>query len=258
MKLLHILPEVEIVGLGLYFKKHDLLAFGDVHIGYEEALNKQGILVPRFAFKEMMETLEKMLHTCLSLSKKEKISTVVVNGDLKHEFGKISETEWRHTIRFLKLLQHYTDRIILIKGNHDTILEPIAKTKGLEVVSFFALDNILFLHGDALLDVASHKNVRTLIIGHEHPAVTVTQWPRVEKYKAFLLGKWKQNKFGLRSKQLIVLPSFNAVTEGTDVLKESLLSPFLRGQNLALFDCYIVGDKPYYFGKLQNLKKKQK
>ncbi len=253
---MQILPDIEIVGLGLYFKKHDLLALGDVHIGYEEALSKQGVLVPRFAFKEMMEKLEQMIFQCLSFSQKQKISTILVNGDLKHEFGRISETEWRHTVRFLKLLKQYSDHIVLVKGNHDTILEPIAKTKGLDLVSSYQIADVLFLHGDIILDVAYDKSVKTIIIGHEHPAVSVSQWPRTEKYKAFLLGKWKKNRMTLRAKKIIVMPSFSLVTEGTDVLKESLLSPFLRGQNLASFDCFIVGDQPYHFGKLENLKKR--
>ncbi len=255
---MEILPSIEIVDLGLYFKKQDLLAFGDVHIGYEEALNRQGILVPRFAFKEMMEKLEHMIFQCLALSGKQRISTILVNGDLKHEFGKISETEWRHTVRFLKLLQQYTDHIVLVKGNHDKILEPIAQTKGLTVVSFYQRDDILFLHGDVVLDVASEKSVKIVVIGHEHPAVSLSQWPRTEKYKAFLSGTWNQKKFTLRSKKLIVLPSFSLVTEGTDILKESLLSPFLRGQDMGLFNCYIVGDKPYFFGQLKNLHKNKK
>ena len=252
---MEILPSIEIVDLGLYFKKQDLLAFGDVHIGYEEALNRQGILVPRFAFKEMMEKLEHMIFQCLALSGKQRISTILVNGDLKHEFGRISETEWRHTVLFLKLLQQYTNYIVLVKGNHDKILEPIAQTKGLAVVSFYQIDDILFLHGDVVLDLASQSFVKTIIIGHEHPAVSVTQWPRTEKYKAFLVGNWKQKKLTLRSKKIIVMPSFSLVTQGTDVLQESLLSPFLRGQNLSSFACYIVADKPYHFGVLGNLRK---
>lgn len=258
---MNLLPNTEIIDLGLSFKKHHLLAIGDVHIGYEEALNKQGIFVPRFAFKEMMEHMENMLQECVSKirtnnkenkNKFKKLAAVLINGDLKHEFGTISETEWRHTIRFLKLLQQYTDRIILIKGNHDTVLAPIAKTKGLEVFDYYILDDILFVHGDTIPKILTDKNtfqkIKTIIIGHEHPAVTVSQWPRMEKYKAFLVGSWQKKK-------LIVLPSFNVVTEGTDVLKEQLLSPFLH-QSLDNFDCYILGDKSYYFGKLKNLKKK--
>ena len=41
---------IEIIDLGLYIKKHKLLVFADFHIGYEESLNKQGVLIPRFQF----------------------------------------------------------------------------------------------------------------------------------------------------------------------------------------------------------------
>ena len=91
--------------------------------------------------------------------------------------------------------------------------------------------------------------MKTIIIGHEHPAVSLYQWPRVEKYKAFLVGEWKK-------KRLIVLPSFNLATEGTDILKEHLLSPFLERKNIPTFEAYIIADKPYYFGKLKNVAKK--
>ncbi len=235
-----ILPNTEIIDTALYFKKHKLLVFGDVHIGYEEALNKQGILVPRNFFAELMKRTETILE-------KTKPNIIIILGDLKHEFGIISETEWRHTIRFLNLLQKYAKKIILIKGNHDTILEPIANTKNLEVVNEYVLDNILFVHGDKIPKQASETNIKTIIIGHEHPAVTLTDWPRRETYKALLIGKWK-------NKQLIVLPSFTAITEGTDVLKEKLLSPFLNKKTIVNFGCYSIADKPYFFGKLRNIK----
>jgi len=48
------------------------------------------------------------------------------------------------------------------------------------------------------------------------------------------------------------MPSFCLVTEGTDILKEKLLSPFLD-QDLKNFDVFVVADKVYDFGKLKNL-----
>ncbi|MEK6920928.1 MAG: metallophosphoesterase, partial [Nanoarchaeota archaeon] len=248
---------LEIVDLGLYFKTHKLLAITDLQFGYEESLNKRGVLVPRVAHQEMLKRMESLLQQCCLISQTRKINTVLVNGDFKHEFGTISETEWRHCIRFLKLLQQYAERIILVKGNHDAMLDPIAKTRGLEVVDHYFLSDvlhhdILFIHGDTIPPLLSDKKIlkqiSTIIIGHEHPAVVLSQWPRTEKYKAFLVGTWKRKK-------LIVLPSFNQCTEGTDVLKEYLLSPFLKGAALSSFDAYLVADKLYYFGKLGNLKK---
>jgi metallophosphoesterase superfamily enzyme len=51
---------------------------------------------------------------------------------------------------------------------------------------------------------------------------------------------------------LIVQPSFNLVTEGTDITKERLLSPFLK-QDLGDFEVFIVSDKIYKFGKVKDI-----
>jgi uncharacterized protein len=232
---------IEITDLCLYIKKHKLLVIGDVHIGYEEELNKKGYLIPRIHYKETMQRLEKIV-------KEKDIETILFIGDLKHEFGTISETEWRNTLKLLDFCAKHCNKIILIKGNHDTILEPIAKKRKLEVVDEFIVDNILFLHGNIIPKhtLETIKDIKTIIIGHEHPAISIIDPPRVERYKCFLKGKYK-------NKQLIVLPSFNLITEGTDILKEQLLSPFLK-QNLNNFEVFIVADKVYSFGKIKKIK----
>jgi putative SbcD/Mre11-related phosphoesterase len=105
-------------------------------------------------------------------------------------------------------------------------------------------NKILVMHGDKLPNKELLKNTKTIIIGHEHPAVSVREGPREELFKAFLVGKWK-------GKNLVVQPSFNLVTEGNDVLKEEVLSPLLKG-NLKNFNAVIVSDKLYGFGKLRS------
>ena len=101
------------------------------------------------------------------------------------------------------------------------------------------------MHGDKIPNKELLKDVSTVIIGHEHPAVSIKEGPRAELFKAFLIGKWKD-------KRIIVLPSFNLVVEGTDVLKERSLSPFLKG-GLGKFNVVVVGDKLYEFGKIKDL-----
>ena len=101
------------------------------------------------------------------------------------------------------------------------------------------------MHGDKIPNKELLKDVSTIIIGHEHPAISVREGPRSELFKAFLVGKWKKYN-------LIAQPSFNLVVEGTDVLKEQVLSPFLKG-NLKNFNAVVVGDKLYGFGKIKNL-----
>ena len=55
---MEILKGIEIIGLALFIKKHKTLIIADIHIGYEEALNKQGILVPRYQFKKVIAELK--------------------------------------------------------------------------------------------------------------------------------------------------------------------------------------------------------
>lgn len=245
---MEILPDMEIVDLALHFDSTLIIA--DAHIGYEEALNKKGILIPRTQFEDMAKRMESIFG---SLSNK-KIDKIVVNGDLKHEFGTISEQEWRNTLKFIDLLKSRCKEIVLIKGNHDTILGPIAKKRNVKVLDYFVaesfnkkLNKILIVHGNHAPDAELLKGVSTIIIGHEHPAVSLKEGNRIEQYKCFLKGKYK-------GKNLIVQPSFNPIVSGTDVLKDTILSPFLR-QNLDNFSVYVVEDKVYEFGKLKNIER---
>ena len=91
------------------------------------------------------------------------------------------------------------------------------------------------------------KEVSAIIIGHEHPAVSLKDGPRVEQFKCYLKGKYK-------GKNLIVQPSFNTMVEGTNILRDKILSPFLK-QNLGNFNVFVVEDKVYEFGKMKNLAK---
>lgn len=242
-----IAENIEIFDLALYLNKEKTLIFADFHMGYEEALNKEGILLPRFQLKETLERLEQIF---LSLKKnKKEITKMVINGDLKHEFGTISEQEWRDVLKLLDFLSRYCRKIILIKGNHDTILGPIADKRKLKIAGSLKFEDTLIIHGDKINKNTETliKKAKTLIISHEHPAVSLREGSRVETFKCFLKGKYK-------NKTLIVQPSFNLVTEGTDIAKEKLLSPFLQ-QNLDNFEVYVVADKVYYFKRLRNIVK---
>src|SRR3989338_5634354 len=125
---MEIAKDIEIIDLCLLLKKENILILADTHIGYEESLNKQGILMPRFQFKEIIERLEKIIKQTA------KVDKIIINGDIKHEFGTISEQEWRHTLRLLDFLGKYCNEIILVKGNHDKILGPIAKKRNVKVL----------------------------------------------------------------------------------------------------------------------------
>lgn len=215
----------------------------DLHIGYEEYLNKQGILAPRSQFEEIKKEIEDLMNEI-------KPKIIVINGDLKHEFGKISSQEWNDTLKILEILSKNCERIILVRGNHDVVLEPIIRRIGkrkIKVLKEYIIKNVCVLHGHLLNEEIESKlrNIKTIIIAHEHPAISLQEGMKSEKFKCFLLGKWKKKK-------LIVMPSFLPIIEGSDVKKERVFSPFLK--NIENFDVFIVSDKVYEFGKLGKIR----
>ena len=214
------------------------LVLADFHIGLEEAMNKQGVLIPRNQFKDIADRLSRILG-------KEKFKKIIINGDLKHEFGIISRQEWKQTLLLLDLLSRHTEKIILIKGNHDKTIGPIAEKRKVEVLEEIFVGKILICHGHKISP--NIKKADTIIIGHEHPSISIREGARAEKFKCFLFGKYK-------SKRLIVMPSFNPLAEGTDVSKEGILSPYIK--NIGSFNAVVVTDsgETFDFGKIGELK----
>lgn len=225
---------IVMVHLSLWLPAQKLLIINDLHIGYEEALQQKGVLLPQFQIEEMQKALQ-------AIFQKVQPETIVINGDLKHEFGRILRQEWKEVFAFFDVLARHCSRVIFVKGNHDMIIGPLTERKNVTVVKEFRVGNTLIVHGDKLVDT----DAKRLIIGHEHPAITLRKGSKWEKYKCFLRGTWKR-------KELIVMPSFNPLLEGTDILKEQLLSPFLT--NVRNFDVFIVGkEKVFAFGKVKEL-----
>ncbi len=233
---------IEIIDLALYLRKEKTLVMSDLHIGIEESLSKRGVLIPRFQFNDLMQKLKLILN-------KVKVERVVFNGDLKHEFGEISPQEWRNILKLFDFLQD--KEIIIIKGNHDPILKPIAEKRNMELIESYNIKDITILHGDKIL---ANLN-KIIIMGHKHPAIGLKKGIRLERYNCFLKGKW-------HNKTLIVMPSFNLLTHGSDILKGNLLSSFLNDINLDNFEVFVVEptenvnelSKILYFGKVKDVK----
>ncbi|MFH1234040.1 MAG: metallophosphoesterase [Candidatus Diapherotrites archaeon] len=227
--------------LGLFIEKEKILAITDLHLGYEEMLNAQGVFLPRTNFEKIRTALTEMLKEL------PKLDIIVILGDLKNEFGFISRQEWTEVIEMLQFLQKHCKKIVLIKGNHDKILGPLVKWEGLKIQEEFYITKtgVLFLHGDKIPKSENFRKAKTVVIGHEHPAVSLREGIKSEMFKCFLNGKFK-------GKNLVVLPSIDMASVGTNVLTQKLLSPFLQ-QDLGKFECWLVEDRAYYFGKLNAL-----
>jgi len=234
----NLIYNAEIADLGLLID--DALIISDLHIGYEQSLNREGIMIPRFQYKMILERLQEII-------KRSSVGKVIVNGDLKHEFGSITRQEWKEALNFIEFLQENFDDVILLKGNHDNFTKFIAGKTGLEVYETYSLGDFIIMHGDKIPEDIMDIEESTIIIGHEHPCIGIRNGERLEKIKCFLKGNYKR-------KNLVVMPSFNFVSEGSDILHEKPLSPFLKNRSTDEFGVYGVENfEVLYFGKIKDI-----
>jgi putative SbcD/Mre11-related phosphoesterase len=218
----------------------DNLIISDLHLGYEYSLNAEGFMIPRFQYKKIIDRLKEIID-------KSDARKIIVNGDLKHEFSKISKQEWNEVMDFIDFLKEHFEEIILIKGNHDNFTRFIAEKNDLDVYDSFSVENFLVLHGDKIPENFSRMKEDTVIIGHEHPSIGLRCGERIEKVKCHLKGRINNKKF-------IIMPSFNFVTEGSDVLQQKTISPFLKDISLEDFEvCGVEDFEVLNFGKLKTL-----
>ena len=237
---INLIYNAQIADLGLLID-HTLI-ISDLHIGYEQALNREGIMVPRFQYKKILERLEEIIQRF-------DIGRIVVNGDLKHEFGRITRQEWDEALNFIIFLKNKFDEVVLLKGNHDNFTKFIADKTDLVVYETYSIGDFIIMHGDKIPDDLMMKDESTIIIGHEHPCIGIRNGERFEKIKCYLKGSYKD-------KNLIVMPSFNFVTEGSDILNEKSLSPFLKKRSIEEFEVYGVENfEVLYFGSIKDILK---
>lgn len=218
-----------------------VLVIGDLHFGYEEVLNRGGVYVSRTMFKDMKNDLEKIFDSI-----KDKIDTIVLLGDVKHEFGSIVKQEWKELSDFFAFLRTRADRIMITRGNHDVILEPVASKYDIVLRDVLVIENYCFAHGDRDYEEMHGKNIKTWFLGHGHPAVVLSDGVKQEKYKCFLAGEYERKK-------IILVPSFFSPTEGSDPRQNDLQMAW--DFDLGKFEVCVVSEQEILdFGKLKSLK----
>lgn len=227
-----------------------ILIIGDLHFGIEESLNKAGVFVTRKMYEEMIWELERVFEKIEGGKDGRKVDEVVLLGDVKHEFGNIARQEWKEVSDFIDYLRgkiKIGGNIIIIKGNHDKIIEPIASRKKVDVKDYYITGEVCFLHGDKDFVENYEKKIKYWIMGHGHPAVKISDGVKVEKYKCFLSGKFKD-------KEIIVVPSFLEVSPGSDPRENDL--GLAWEFDLDKFEINVVGEslEVLSFGKLGKMK----
>jgi len=229
------------IGKTLFLLEEKILVVGDLHLGFENTLKKAGILI----YKNQVDEIKKEFLNIFSYLKNLglKINRIIFLGDIKESFF-YNSLEKKYIYDFFTFLKDEIDisekNIILIKGNHDTFDYFKKMNMNLRMRNFFVYKSILFIHGDKYFKQIDNNKIKTIIMGHLHPSIIISdnQGIRKEKYKCFLKGKFHK-------KNVFVLPSFLEYQEGTGFNLSNLIEEYednfsiLPKKDLFNFEIYI-------------------
>ncbi|MBR9679264.1 MAG: metallophosphoesterase [Nanoarchaeota archaeon] len=198
------IKQVKLLEYGALIKKENILIIADLHLGYETYLQKKGIFIPKNQFSETIKRIKKMVEQT-------KPKKIIFAGDIKHDFENMSY-EARITIK--KLINNFKKQeLIFLKGNHDTFLKHVLEKHGYKFKETFETQEFLITHGHKKI-----KTKKTLIIGHEHPAIMLKdELGTQHKFKCHLVGE-----------KLLVIPAISVLATGTIVNEnKKALSPLI-------------------------------
>ncbi len=236
----------KIISKTIFFPEKGILAIGDLHLGYEEMLRKQGLAVP---FNQLDRTKEELTEIFSKIKKQGyELKKIVLLGDIKHHFN-FDVQEKFEVRKFIVFLKKYVreGNIILIKGNHEKF-----ELDKMTYLDYYLEDGLAFTHGDKMYKELLKKDIKVLVMGHVHPAINLKdpEGVKKEKYKCFLIGNFKK-------KELIIVPSFFPLVIGSEVdeMREGgEFSPIVSKKQMKNFKTFVVGkDRIYEFGKYKEI-----
>ena len=229
------ISKFEIVDRCLFWKAEKILVVGDLHLGYEGVLKESGVSLSLGQMEENYKIFKKIF------KKTGKVDKIILLGDVKHYFGKVLKQESEDFVNLIYFLRENllkNGKIVITKGNHDSLLEPIIKNyKDVDIVPYLIERGVLFFHGDkkSLESVGFKlfdKKIKLVVEGHFHPAVVLSDGSKKEKYKCFVYGEFLKKKS-------IIVPSFFPLVDGKNVLDEDT---YLNKKDISNSKIYILGD----------------
>jgi putative SbcD/Mre11-related phosphoesterase len=202
-----------------------MLVIGDLHLGYERNVQRMGVSV---------DTLAPLLAELQALCERAgNVSVCVLLGDVIHHFTPPESLEWQGVTRVLTLLGSYSQRIVIIRGNHDNALAPLVRSFPLTLIDSFTWKGYCCVHGNKDVPALHEREVHTWLIGHGHPAYRLCQGAKQALYKCILTGTY-------RKKKIFLLPSFFEGIVGSDI--HLYILPYPWPFHLARFIVHIVGE----------------
>ncbi len=204
----------------LYIPAEDMIVLADLHLGFESEASKSGIHVPRLQLKKSIELIMKLTEnvSCRKL---------LINGDLKHTFEKLTIQEREEVSIFLSKAKDYFTDIILVRGNHDNYVSIVTERFDVDLREQYATGNVLFVHGHK--NINDYSRYKVIVIGHEHPALKISdELGAFMKLPCFLATPGKHGEI------ILVLPAAGYYQTGNEVTLEpsNYLSPIMQSEGL--------------------------
>lgn len=207
----------------LLLKDGDVMVISDLHLGYESALEEDGLHLPRINTNSIKESLHQSIH-------RYEPKTVVLLGDIKHDFRRPDNECRREIIEILDLIAE-TSRPVMIRGNHDNYLQNIISGTDYEMFDYLDVAGFRLEHGH------SDSGIRPVILGHEHPSLRIYDGIGAHvKLPCFLYA---------RNEGAIVIPSFSRFSGGNDIGSGDVgafMSPALKTVRIGGIEVYAVSE----------------
>ncbi len=216
----------------IYIKSINAVVISDLYLGLVELLTDSDVLFPKFQLTEIKENLE------IIFSEK-KPRMLIITGDIKNEFSKITWLEQKELLDFLDFLSETLKEIIILKGNHDNyFLSIISHYPKIQLKPELVIKKMCFIQGNQKnLDI-SKFNVDYFIIGNEHVIISSKNKSDMqEKIPCFLYGEL------ISGEKLMILPTFSKLSRNITMnlmSQKDLLDPLLR-KSLYLNKLNVVG-----------------
>jgi putative SbcD/Mre11-related phosphoesterase len=239
------------IGKTLFFPKEKILAIGDLHLGYENALKGDTLDMTLNQFEETRKELEKTIQYIKAVYGK--IKEIIFLGDLMHRFNNptTKKEQIKKLLSFLRKYVENENRIIFIRGNHEK------DEKNKKYLDYYIVSDIAFIHGNREVLEIYDKTINYIILGHLHPTGIIEDDMKInqEKYKCFMVGMHKKKKF-------VVVPSFLSITTG--IIANEFSDEICRGYDFSIipqeelkgfevFVCEEVGEEAKSLGKLSEI-----
>lgn len=206
---------------------------GDLHLGYESALEDEGMFIPRINTESVRDSLNRIID-------KYEPERIVLLGDIKHDF-KRSSYQAREDVKSIVNLVSEAAEAVVIKGNHDNFLQNILSSVGVGTLDYYDVMGFRLEHGHA------DSGIRPVIIGHEHPSIRIPgELSGGMKLQCYVVAK---------EEGVIVIPPFSPFASGNDLNPGpgAVMAPALKACDVKKVELYGVSDMGLIeFGMLED------